>query len=143
MKFRMNAEGTRFRKEMEKINAATANGEYTLKQLMEAVQTTRDLLCSSREELVNTQEEVKSLQEKQEHLTEQCRDLESYERMYRERANKYKNEADSALVLIALSGQKASEEVKQRVTEICQSAVELEKVREQLKLAESRLEFSP
>jgi chromosome segregation ATPase len=116
----------RHRNELENLRNAVSNGESTLRQLMESVQRCRNKLSSDKEELSKVQDEISKLLNEKDSIAAFNQDLANESSRLRSEINKIKEEEDTALVLLALSGHKIDDRVKQRITSLCRSATELE-----------------
>jgi chromosome segregation ATPase len=116
----------RHRGELENLRNAVSNGESTLRQLMESVQRCRNKLASDKEESSKVQDDINRLLSDREAIEAMNRDLLNETSRLRSEMTRIKEDEDTALVLLALSGHKIDERVKQRITSLCRSATELE-----------------
>jgi hypothetical protein len=93
---------------------------------MESVQRCRNKLSSDKEECAKISEIIEDLTKEKFSLEKMISDLAEEFRIRKAEVEKLKNEEDTALVLLALSGHKIDERIKQRITSLCRSATELE-----------------
>lgn len=130
--FRVEQEETTHRKELENLRNAVSNGESTLRQLMESVQRCRNKLASDKEETNKIADELNRLIIEKNDLENINRDLTAESIKIREDVSRLKTEEDAALVILALSGHKIDDKIKQRITSLCRAATELELLRSQM-----------
>ena len=129
---RMSGEELRHRKEVENLRNAVSNGESTLRQLMESVQRCRNKLSSDKEESSKISEEISRLVQQREELETVNKELHEEQMTINEELLRIKLEEDTAIVLLALSGHRIDEKIKQRITTLCRAASELELLRAQM-----------
>lgn len=126
---RVTGEELRHRKEMENLRNAVGNGESTLRQLMESVQRCRNKLAADKEESGRLADEINLLVQQREEFEEVNRELHEVNLKLSEEVAKLKVEEDTAIVLLALSGHRIDEKIKERITSLCKAASELEKIK--------------
>lgn len=129
---KMSKEEIKHKNELEQLRNAIGNGEQTLRQLMESVQRGRNKLAHDREESQQISEEIHNLNRLREEAEEKYRAVDQELNSLQSNVDKLKQEEDTAMVLLALSGHKIDETIKQRISKLCHSAVELEQVKAQL-----------
>jgi hypothetical protein len=99
---------------------------------MESVQRCRNKLASDKEESNKIAEELNRLVIEKNDLENINRDLTAESIKIREDVSRLKTEEDAALVILALSGHKIDDKIKQRITSLCRAATELELLRSQM-----------
>ena len=129
---KLAGEEIRHRKEIENLRNAVSNGESTLRQLMESVQRCRNKLSSDKEESSRLVEDIDRLLQQREELEAVNRELHAEQARVNEEVRKIRLEEDTAMVLLALSGHRIDEKIKQRITALCRAAGELEVLRAQV-----------
>lgn len=125
-------EENRHRKEIENLRNAVSNGESTLRQLMESVQRCRNKLSTDKEESSRLTDTIIRLNQEKDSLNTMLKGMESELIALKEEINKLKVEEDTALVLLALSGHRIDDKIKQRITSLCKSASELEALKSKI-----------
>lgn len=123
--FQVTEEENRHRQEIENLNKAVSNGENTLRQLMDSVQRCRNKLSSDKEQMEKVVDELNKLQIEKDNLESINGNLIEESAKIREEICSLKAEEDTAIVLLALSGHKVDDRIKQRISYICRAAKEL------------------
>ncbi|OMJ72394.1 hypothetical protein SteCoe_29187 [Stentor coeruleus] len=118
-------EENRHRKELESLNKAVSNGENTLRQLMDSIQRCRNKLSSDKEQMEKIADELNKLKIEKENLESINGNLIAESVKIREEICGLKVEEDTAMVLLALSGHKVDDRIRQRISYICRAAKEL------------------
>ncbi|CAG9313961.1 unnamed protein product [Blepharisma stoltei] len=129
---KMNKEEAKHKSELEQLRNAIGNGEQTLRQLMESVQRCRNKLAHDKEEVLQITSEIENLHKVKEEEESKGKNLKKEIASLQNQIDKLKQEEDTAMVLLALSGHRIDESVRQRIHKLCQSALELESVKAQL-----------
>lgn len=122
----------RHRGELETLLRSSAQGQQTLKQLVEATGREKDRLEALRFESIRLQTEcdsaVRLSREAQTHLETAQNELNSTEA----RLKSLKEEEETAVVLLALSGHKVDQRVLMRIKRLCQAESELQALKARL-----------
>lgn len=125
----ITSEEYRHRNELERLKIAISNGESTLRQLIDAVTRTKSRLQSEREEAEKAQKFTEELHRNRQRVEEDMKYLLTEYEALKEAVDKLKEEQDTALVLLALSGHKIDDAIKARISELCRSALEVERLK--------------
>jgi len=122
----------RHRGELETLLRSSAQGQQTLKQLVEATGREKDRLEALKSESIRLQKDcdsaVRLSQDAQSHLESVQNELSSAE----VRLKSLKEEEETAVVLLALSGHKVDQRVLVRIKRLCQAESELQELKARL-----------
>lgn len=125
----IHSEEIRHSAELERLRVAISNGEGTLRQLVDAVGRTKSRLQSEKEEAERVSKYTEELSRGRLRVEEDMNFLLREYDTLKETVDKLKEEQDTALVLLALSGHKIDDTIKTRITELCRSALEVERLK--------------